>query len=692
MRRNKTEYFRIANLKKFFSDKIEAFLRALETLDQTIVLNGPERPLVPVFWRRLEPKVYNTAKPDELTWFDSLTNQIVIGSLILLGLEFLLDSFVLQFAVLNLVVLGFFIFEFCVRFNYRRLRYLRTWGLVDLPIIVLEVLLLWQVYLIYFSPPSGVMITLSQISLDHSLLHNPTSGYPEWLEQLALWKGLRLLRLLRVFKLARDVARRQRVWARRLGTIAAYIRAFIEALIILAGVLLVLVIITKFTTDQDPQELLRTLSRNVIARLRADQDTGVENSEVLKAIYQVAAILTGMIIITFFTQLLLPIARRIQATKEEGQRELGKTDHVVIAVVDEDAVGLVEEALQVWGVHVGHEVVLLAPDETELDDPIHPKCKPEIVRGSIYSRGSWLAVDASRAEQIIILATEEVDPSGLSIFLPRFEDQATSRNVIILSRHASEPYVSITDGSGLRFACMSADALVEAIERNITNFNSVQYKFIEHVNQKLNAEADIVDAGTSETGPQSEQVAQAIDAHLKEAIDNKSISCRAQDGLILVEIEGDPSEEDEGVLIATVQQYIRDHGATVQTYIFVDSLHLVGLNSQLEATLSLSIVPIELLVMFAVYHETICPKISEGWLLSSDAFESAPHLAKVPSPFSRVTYRTRAELLSEISSEHPDATVLGLLSGAEPRKFRGFLTDTVDTRKVFKDDLIVAIV
>ncbi|WP_139792971.1 ion transporter [Pseudophaeobacter leonis] len=620
-----------------------------------------------------------------------MMNQIVLGSLLLLGLELVLDSFALQFAALNLIILGFFIFEFCVRLNFRRFRYLRTWGLVDFPVILLETLLLWQVFLVYFALPPSAVVSLTGAGFDHALLQKPAEAYPDWLEQLALWKGLRLLRLLRVFKLARDVARRQKVWARRISAVAAYFRAFLEALVIMAGVLLVMVIFTKFATDQDPQELLRTLSRNVIARLRADQDTGVENSEVLNAIYQVAAVLAGMIIITFFTQLLLPIARRIQATKDEEKQERGKTDHVVIAVADDDAVGLVEEALEVWGVNVGREVVLLVPDGTDLDDPIHPKCTPDIIRGSVHSRGSWLAVDASGASQILILSTDEIDPASLSVFLPRFEEHGVGKSVVILSRRSSEGYRSTTDSSGVRFACLSLESLVDAIEANVTDVSSIQYRFVKQINEKLAADSSIFSATAQETIVQAERIAKKTKAHLKKSLGAAKINCRAQNGIVLIELENDPSEMEEGALIASLQSYLVSEGTFTQTYVFVDALHLVGLNSQIDDALSLFIVPIELLVMYAVYHETICPHIAKGWLLPPMALEDLTDVQKVPSPFPRVTYRNRSELRSAMLDEYPEIVILGLMSTNNAGDFKGYLTDKLDTRKIFKEDLIVAV-
>ena len=127
-------------------------------------------------------------------------------------------------------------------------------------------------------------------------------------------------------------------------------------------------------------------------------------------------------------------------------------------------------------------------------------------------------------------------------------------------------------------------------------------------------------------------------------------------------------------------------------YIFVDSLHLVGVNAQLDEESSVRIIPIELLVMYALYHETICPSITKGWLLPARALIDLTAVSKLASPFSRTTYRNRVELSQELAATAVEPIVLGLMSSNNGGVFKAYLTDTLDTRKVFKHDLIVAIV
>ena len=115
------------------------------------------------------------------------------------------------------------------------------------------------------------------VFVDHGLLNMPTDELPGWVEKLALWKGLRLLRLLRIFKILRDVARRKKVWEQRLASFFAYVRAFVEALLIMAGVMLMVVILTKFVSEQDPEVLIRKFVENVITRLRANRDSEVQS-------------------------------------------------------------------------------------------------------------------------------------------------------------------------------------------------------------------------------------------------------------------------------------------------------------------------------------------------------------------------------------------------------------------------------
>ena len=691
-------------IKKFFSDAIETWLRRLEKVDEAIVLNAPERTFFPVLGKRYESKVYNTAKPDELTHFDALMNKIVIGSLMLLGLELLLDSFELEFAAINLGILFFFTAEFCIRFNYRRFQYLKAWGIwVDLPIICIETVLLWQVYTIYFLipeqvntlnflVPGGNALPFTGVLIEHNLPITADGEVPDWVETLALWKGLRLLRLLRVFKLIRDVAKRKKVWEQRITSFFAYIHAFVEALLIMVGVLLIVVIITKFVSDQDPEKLIRAFIKNIVSRLRANQETGVENSDVLQAIYQVFAILSAMIIVTFFTQLLLPIARRIQASKEVIKQEQGKSGHVIIAVVDNNAIGLVEEALQVWGVYVGKEIVLIVPDDAELDDPLHPKCSPEVIRGSIYSRGSWLAADAGGAEQILILSTAEIEPTSVSIFLPEFQDLPEAQSVLIVMREAEQGYRAIINKSGVRFACISVEALVESIESNVTDKDSIQYAFVKQLGEKLDSNSKML--GTLPgviNDAEAEAVAENLVEYLKSTTKIKNVNCRSQDGLVLLELDGDPAERDEGELIEATQLFLNRTSVSTHTFVFVDSLHLVGINSQLGNNHTLRIVPIELLLMFAAYHETICPEIIKGWLLPKRALEKQQGVSKISSPFSRTTYRNRAELHAALASENADPVILGLMSSNNGGVFKAYLTNSLDTRKIFPDDLIVAI-
>lgn len=613
----------------------------------------------------------------------------------LLGLELLLESFTLEFAAFNFVILIFFIFEFVIRFNFRRFQYFKSWGLfVDFPIIVIEIILLWQVYATYFAPPAGDVIFRPGFSIDHYLLllEAQESSVPEWMETAALWKGLRLLRLLRIFKLLRDVAHRKKVWEQRFTSILAYIRAFVEALLILGGVLLSVVVLTKFVTSQDPETLIRAFVDNVLARLRANQDTGVKNSDVLQAIYQVFTILAGMIILAFFTQLLLPIARRIQATQEEIKQEQGKSEHVIIAVADDDAVGLVEEALQVWGVDLGKEIVVLLPEDTDHDEPLHPKCSPEIIKGPIFSRGSWLAADSSGAEQILILSTSEIESTSISIFLPKFSEKIGEPKVTILMQNFEPGFQMSFDSKGVKYVSVSADSLVEAIEENITDIDSVQFGFIQQIDEKLDANANVLNATKPALEVDADAFAIALGEHLSGTAEIENVHCRAQDGFVLVELEGDPTERLEGGLIEAVQIFLGSVELSPSIYIFVDSLHLVGVNAQLDEESSVRIIPIELLVMYALYHETICPSITKGWLLPARALIDLTAVSKLASPFSRTTYRNRVELSQELAATAVEPIVLGLMSSNNGGVFKAYLTDTLDKRKVFKHDLIVAIV
>ncbi len=676
---------------KFFYDTIETQLRRIEQSDHTTALMRPEHTTIPVVAKSFETSVYDSTASQERTPFDSVMDRIVIFAILVLFLEWSLDAFAYQFAIINIGVLVFFVAEFLVRYNYRRSRYLRTWGLrVDLPIILIEFLVLYLYFAtLYQSQP---VTTLASLGVHPGIGPIGSDGSQDsgWLETLELWKILRLCRFVRIVKLLRDISGRPGVWKLRFRTLGAWMRAISETLSIMIGTALVLIVLTNLLTDQNPEQIIRQFIANVLDRLRANQDTGVKNSDVLRAIYQVFTILSAMIVVAFFTQLLVPIVNRIKESQEQEVENIGREHHAVVAIADEGALGLLEEAIQIWAVYEKSEVVVLVPEEIELGDSVHPSYHPDVIKGSIYSRGSWLAADASGADQIVVLSESAVNPAKLSTFLPTLSQRLQKGGVVLLVSNATSAYSVQHDESGIRYATLSVEPLSNAIETAIGDRNSIQHQLTEQLNEKFDKANSIL--GKSQYAGDAVLTVRNIKKALKVPRRKSGIEVSEQANTVLVKFTEEADEVVEGNLIQKLRVFVRENPKTAPVLVFVGSLHLVGVNAQLGNDSQLRVVPIELLVMYAVYHESACPGLAKAWLLPPDALLNKNGIDTISSPFRRTTYRNRNEL-GDVFREHlgndsDTSYVVGILR-AEDGVFRGFLTQEMDDRKLVSRDRIV---
>jgi hypothetical protein len=151
----------------------------------------------------------------------------------------------------------------------------------------------------------------------------------------------------------------------------------------------------------------------------------------------------------------------------------------------------------------------------------------------------------------------------------------------------------------------------------------------------------------------------------------------------------DGDEAHEGKIIRKLRDYLLKNPESSPIIVFVESLHLVGINSQLGDKSQIRIVPIELLVLYAAFHEAACHGITRAWLLPHDALAKEGSLNRVESPFRRTTYRSRQELARSV----PDngSCIVGVLREGQENAFRGFLTDKLDTRRIGKNDRILVL-
>jgi hypothetical protein len=619
-------------------------------------------------------------------------NRVIVIAILTLILEFILDAFEGIFLVVNLIILSIFVFEFLVRYNYRRGRYLRTWGLrVDLPIIFIE----FAVILIFFYekavPPTGINFQAGAIIIDHSSLHN-TTGSEGWLgyvlDRLAGAKILRLLRFARIIKLIRDIADQPALYKEKLRILGAWTRAVYETLLIFLVTAILLLLITRIVTDDSPEKIVRAFVNNVLSRIRADQDTGIKNSDVLKAIYQVFTILSGMIVVAFFTQILLPIVSRIKATQKDEQSAQGRRHHVIIAIADKGSIGLIEEAIQVWALYEGREVVLLAPAILELPENLHPNYAPDIVRGDILSRGSWLAAHSEGADQIIILTTQEVDVNQLGTFLPRLSNEMLSHGLVVLVNESNLPYSTVIDQTGVRYSQVGLESLVTSIKGSIGDRLSVQSRLIDQLSKKFDKESSIF--GNLDMGHFDETVEGDIRKILEEMPGKFKILMHEITGTLVVG-SSSATEGEEGAAIRSLRNYLTTNNSKVSIILFVDSLHLIGVNGQLGADSTLRVVPIELLVMYAAYHESVCAGVLFAWLLPPNALQQSNGLYFVDPGFSRTTYRTRVEIAGGLEKQLPESSILGVARSSDDMLFRGYLTNSSDSIQFSPGDKLVVL-
>ncbi len=669
---------------KFIGDYLETLLREIEDSDRTTALYKPNKTFIPILGKRFERHVYDSSDSNETPPFDALMNRIVILAILALVLEIGLGGFAVQFAALNVIVLAFFVFEFLTRWNFRRARYLRTWGLmVDGPVVLIETFVLWYFFSTQFD--------LGPISFP-GVSNSSTQSGASLLESLGFWKLLRLARFLRVVKLVRDFALRKELWRRRGVVLLAWFRAVIETLSIFMIAAIFLLILTKMLSEQNPEELMYAFFDNVLARLRTDQDTGVKNSEVLRALYQVFTILSAMIIVTFFTQLLVPIANRIKATQEIQKENEGKSNHVVVAVHGSHSVGLIEEVIQVWAVYEGREVVLLLPDGVEIGATIHPSYSPEIFRGSIFSRASWMSVDASGADQIIILSDDHIDIGTVSTFLPTLSQIAKEHGVLVLSLGVDQPFFIEQLNSNARFAIARVDQLKQSIELSIADRNSVQFRFTEMLNDKFDKATKIL--GNPKGEGDTQKTVEKIGKICKLEFPSIKVNVTKNDAFITVEAQGESDEVVEGRLIQKLRELAESNPNTAPILVFVGSLHLVGVNAQLTGDHQLRVVPIELLVVYAAYHETVCAGMITAWLLPPNALETATGIETVPALTNRTTYRNREQAIELLAARGSDisknSSVVGVFSPSS-REFRGYLTEKYDSIRLERDDVMVLV-
>mmetsp|Transcript_28895 Transcript_28895/g.55081 ORF Transcript_28895/g.55081 Transcript_28895/m.55081 type:complete len:664 (-) Transcript_28895:2119-4110(-) len=645
----------------------EAATRWAEVKDEKATFTRPPRG-TRIFAPRLEKYYFDPSGGLTGSPVDRFVIYIVIFSLAAFALDMIFEDGAEIFFVIDCAVCTFFFLDFAARWNYRRRAYLTSWGIYDGGILFLD------------------LVSLLATAV---LLYYGTDDLPvAWVVVL---RALRLLRLLRLVRLFIQLVRRPEWTLQRISHFRSLGRAIVQTLFWTFIAMSLLLVILAIFTEADVQKAAQSIIRTAFGRLgkseglqEGESGDQVDNVEIIDLLYRLFTLTLGLILVTFFTQLMVPIVQRINRERAELSKSAIRRRHAILAVADEASLGAVEEFVQVLAGYHGLHLVLLVPNSVSLDDAIHPTIEYDVVRGDIGETGPWLAADSITASLILVLSAEdEADSFSLAQSHGSFRDGIEPRVIYVVTGDA-EAQTFQTLPSGV--TKLALEPLLATIEATLWDPETIQRGFYEQLLNRFDRKHanDLDFEETALTVPDDTGERLTIDDWVLRTFDRRMVRrmrWRIEGRYALFDLPEDASELEETLLISSLAVYLRKQvqfDEVERVFVYIRSFQLMRINSALAAEdlHRIRVVPIELVGAFAILHEFLCPGIIFGW-----ATVKKPADCLLAINIQKQTYRSRRDLEADLQSKLGERAVLGTWND-DDQTFVGFCFEDGDLHLV----------
>lgn len=570
--------------------------------------------------------------------------------------------------ITSAIFLMVFVPEFLVRSYLRGTTYLRTWGWIDLLVILAD----WATVVLF------VIVTF----FDH--------GETPWvLVFTKILRLLRLFRLLRITKLIRYFGQRRHI-VRYVRRLLPYPLAVLLSFGWIAVAAILLLFAASAIFQLSPVQLVEYLLNELQSVLSVSEGQLGQSDPTVKLMVQLTALFIAAMIFNIFGLVFVPILDRLKLRRTEIESESLLANHVVIVLNEYDAFeGSLEEFLRVFREYAGRDVIVLMERERhhKEEEQSHPQIR--FLKGSLSSPGLWAQAHPDRADAVVVLGTGDIDPLDYPV-LVRTPEQTRLKPIPIFIVKDEEGQPARRNGLGAGLCDLIEvpfGTMDKRMHDNSWDQSSLQYALFERLISQLDPR---VGFPILRSPGDDQQVAAEIErALLVEADGRFSVDRNGQNVKISVEDVG-VLEANEIHMIQALSQVLLDFSSradAVNFFVYVETLQLLAWNDVFaeDGFDNVTVFAIELSTPLAIFHEMEFEGALDAWFAEPGELDEVA----VPS-LRKQSWFSMARLRQILPEEYRNQDVLAIASApGGGRKHKVFLDRTSHRLQVQAGDVAV---
>lgn len=575
--------------------------------------------------RRVSEWFYPRSKRKRISSADKFIGPVIIIAIVIALFEtyFVLfqgNKYSNFFMIFSVLFLAFFVLEFALRLWVRGLTYFLRWGLIDLIPIAAETFSLVGLLIIPF------------------LLKWDIGNEASLTSFAAILRTIRLLRVARLGRLMAD----GRYWKSRALILAPYVGAAARSFFYAGCVLIVIQLLISTFIGRDPLA-------GIVLTLESLRDTlDLDPESETSTFDAIGALIVSFSIANLVALFFVPEGQRIAEEQKRSNPYKHMSSHVVIYIENDKYATILQEIIALWSRFAQRDVVVIVNENSNTIDLPTESGATHVIQSSSKKVDVWQYVSAENADAIFLIGNIFIPLKEFPMLLSYAGEDMRSIPIFQIS---DEKYsVSKFDEPvNCRIINVPFALLKNNIEETAWKAGSAVHTYMSRLSVDLDAPMPSSVTQLTHIGNPCWKLSVSDSDDLENQINS------IQDtNYVLIEAS-EPSKklgssascgDNEDAYYARTELSIisKLHSCVIDgennipnkhLFIYVRTLHYWEWNlifqDYQKPDQSITIIPIELQIALALYHEVELPGSLEGWLFMKEkiaeedsSFESIP--------------------------------------------------------------------